>query len=79
MLFYDPSDLAAVAQGALEAWQPQPYTVLSLDDILYHLEQPQQKMRIGAAAFDRERGLLYVQELFGDGDKPLVHVWRIDG
>jgi hypothetical protein len=79
IIFYDPADLAAVALGNLEAWQPQPYSVMVIDDVLYHLEHEQQKSRVGAAAFDRERGLLYVLELFGDGDKPLVHVWRVSG
>ncbi len=31
----------------------------------------------GAASYDRERGLLYVFEPLADGDKRLVHAWRI--
>ena len=31
MLFYDPKDLAAVAQGEMEPHQPQPYAVLDMD------------------------------------------------
>jgi len=37
----------------------------------------QQKYHVGAAAFDRERGLLYILEPLADADKPLVHVWRV--
>jgi hypothetical protein len=28
-------------------------------------------------AYDRGNGLLYVLELFADGAKPVVHVWRV--
>jgi hypothetical protein len=77
MLFYDPDDFAAVAAGMMEAWEPQPYAVLDLDAILYHIEAEQQLFHVGAAAFDREHGLLYVMEPFADGDKPVVHVWRV--
>jgi hypothetical protein len=77
-LFYDPADLAEVAQGMMEPEEPQPYATLHLDEVLYHVTSEQQKYHLGAAAFDRERGLLYVFEPFGDGDKPLVHVWRVE-
>jgi len=77
ILFYDPSDLAAVAQGEMETWEPQPYATLEIDDHLYHIESGQQKHHVGAAAFDRERGLLYVFEPLVDDDKPLVHVWQV--
>ena len=77
-LFYDPADLAAVAQGEMQAWQPQPYATLNVDDYLYHITSTQQKHHLAAAAFDRQHGLLYVLEPLTDDDKPLVHVWQID-
>ena len=77
IIFYDPAQLAAVAQGTWETWQPQPYAVMSVDDVLYHIEGSQQWYHLGAADFDRERGLLYVFEPFADGDQPVVHVWQI--
>lgn len=77
MLFYDPADLAAAARGEKAAWEPQPYAVLRVDPVLYHVTHGQQKSHLGAAAFDGERGLLYVMEPLADGDKPLVHVWRV--
>lgn len=79
IIFYDPADLAAVALGAIEPWEPQPYAVMNIDGFLYHVESAQQKSHVGATSFDRERGLLYVFELFADGDKPLVHVWKVEG
>ena len=77
ILFYDPADLTAVAGGEMEAYLPQPYATLEIDDHLYGIQSTQQKYHLGAASFDRERGLLYVFEPFADGDRPLVHVWRV--
>ena len=68
-------------------WEPQPYATVDIDDHLY-LNPPvgdqdnlgwgeQRKMRIGAVAYDRNGALLYVIEQFGDGAKPVVHVWQV--
>ncbi|MBN2117258.1 MAG: hypothetical protein JW730_11840 [Anaerolineales bacterium] len=86
-ILYDPADLAKVATGQLEPWQPQPYAVIDIDEYLY-LAPPewdlvevgqgdQRRARIGDVSFDRTSGLLYVLELYGDGAKPIVHVWRL--
>jgi hypothetical protein len=77
ILFYDPADLAAVARGDMEPHEPQPYATLDIDEYLYHVESSQQKYHVGAASFDRERGLLYVFEPLADADKSLVHVWQV--
>jgi hypothetical protein len=79
ILFYDPADLAAVARGDMEPWQPQPYATLTIDDYLFNVRSEQQKEHIGDAAFDRERGLLYIMEPLADEDKSVIHVWRIAG
>jgi hypothetical protein len=79
IIFYDPTQLAAVARGEMETWEPQPYATLDVDEHLYHVESSQQWHHVGAASFDRERGLLYVFEPLADGDKSLVHVWRVGG
>jgi hypothetical protein len=39
----------------------------------------QRRYRIGAVAYDRNNALLYVLELFGEGAKPVVHVWQVEG
>ncbi len=78
ILFYDPADLAAVAGEEMETWEPQPYATLEIDKYLYHVESTQQKYHLGAASFDRERGLLYAFEPLSDEDKPLIHVWRVE-
>lgn len=86
-ILFDPSDLARVAAGQLESWQPQPYAVIDIDEVLY-LAPPewdlvelgwgdQRRNRIGDVSFDRASGLLYVLELYADGGKPVVHVWRV--
>ena len=79
MLFYSPADLAAVAKGKMEPNEPQPYAALDIDDVLFSVKSKQQRYHVGAASFDRKRGLLYVFEPRGDEDKSLVHVWRVKG
>ena len=39
----------------------------------------QRRNRIGPAAYDRNNALLYVLELYADGAKPVVHVWKVTG
>lgn len=79
-IFYDPNDLAKVAAGTMQAYEPQPYATLNVDQYLYHITSTQQKYHLGAACFDRSGRYLYVVEVFADGDEndiPLVHVWEI--
>lgn len=87
ILFYNPDDLAMVAAGMMEPWQPQPYAVMSLEDVLFrNPDQVEKEMlgdglqaihRIGAATYDSQHGVLYVLEMFAEGAKPVVHVWQI--
>lgn len=88
-IFYDPADLARVAAGEIESWEPQPYAVMDIDEHLY-LNPPewdivflgfgdQRRNRIGPSAYDRENGILYVLELYADEAKPVVHVWSVTG
>ena len=87
-ILYDPADLAQVAAGEIESWQPQPYASVDIDEYLY-LNPPtwdrpslgwgdQRRYRMGPAAYDRENCLLYVLELYADDAKPVVHVWRVE-
>lgn len=87
LIFYDPADLARVADGGLDSFAPQPYAVLELDDRLYlnpsRVDEDelgsgaQRRYRLGDLTFDRERGLLYLLELYADGARPVVHVMRV--
>ena len=79
-VFYDPNDLAMVAAGTMQTYEPQPYAILNVDQYLYHITSTQQKHHLGAACFDRSGRYLYVLEVFADGDEkdsPIVHVWEI--
>jgi hypothetical protein len=78
IIFYDPADLAAVADGSAEPWSPQPYARLSLEEQLFHRLPDPHKERLGAVAYDRDNGLLYVLEPLVDNDRPIVHVWQIE-
>ncbi|KPA15696.1 secreted protein containing Peptidase S9, prolyl oligopeptidase active site region domain protein [Candidatus Magnetomorum sp. HK-1] len=79
ILFYNPDDFAAVVKGEKQPYEPQPYVVINVDDYLFHLGTGNHEdARIGGASYDRERGYLYVFEFYGDGNKPLVHVWEVD-
>ncbi len=78
IIFYDPSDLAKVARGEMESYEPQPYATLDIDDILYNI--PEYELRhLGAVSFDRENEIIYLFEFRGDyeNEKPLVHAWKI--
>jgi hypothetical protein len=86
-ILFDPADLARVAAGEWESWQPQPYASLDIDPHLYLNAPPwddvgegdQRRYRIGDVAYDRAHDLLYVLEYLADGGKPVVHVWRVGG
>ena len=87
LILYNPEDLARVAAGTMSPWEPQPYATIDIDEHLY-LDPPvwdeinvgagvQRRYRIGDAAYDRNQGFLYVLELYADGAKPVVHVWKV--
>jgi hypothetical protein len=77
IVFYDPAELAAVARGEMEPYEPQPYATLQIDQYLYDIDFTQPWYHVGAASFDRERGLLYLFEPLADEDKSLIHVWEV--
>ncbi|MFH2105373.1 MAG: hypothetical protein ABII72_04020 [Parcubacteria group bacterium] len=80
ILFYNPADLAAVAAGSKQPYEPQPYATLNIDPYLYHVSGRQQKYHLGAAAFDSVNEVLYVAEYLGDGEdsRPLMHVFAVN-
>ncbi len=87
IIFYDPANLAAVAGGTMRSYAPQPYATLDIDDRLFlqaGVEEDmlgtgqQRRYRLGDTSFDRTNRRIFVLELFADGTKPVVHVWRVD-
>lgn len=74
ILFYDPEEIKAVLAGTKEPWEVLPYEVYSPADEMIGGECA----TLGAAAYDRERGLLYVAEReAGPDGETVVHVWRV--
>ena len=81
ILFYNPADMAAVAEGELETWEPQPYATLDIDDYLLdpgYDHERQKRYLVGAAAFDRENGYLYIMERRADEERSIVHVFQVE-
>ena len=87
LIFYDPANLAAVADGTMKTYEPQPYNTLTVDDNLFLTEGVeddmlgtgvQRRFRIGDIAYDKENQRLYLMELFADGTKPVIHVFGIE-
>ncbi|MBI5725947.1 MAG: hypothetical protein HZA50_18450 [Planctomycetes bacterium] len=81
ILFYDTADLAAVAAGKMKPHEPQPYAVMDIQDALFADPDPKGQPRrmnlVGDCAFDPQRGFLYVIEPLADGDKSIIHCWRV--
>ena len=77
MLFYNPEDLGRVGRGEWQAWEPQPYAVMKMDAYLLNITSAQQLSHVGAVTFDRQNRLLYIVEPLADGEKPVMHVWRL--
>lgn len=67
---YDAADLSAVRQGRMRPWQVRPYAT-------WHLELPFGSGRIGGAAYDPTRNLLYVSQQYGDGPDPVIHAFKV--
>ncbi|MDI6792245.1 MAG: hypothetical protein QME81_05180 [bacterium] len=83
IIFYDPADLAAVAKGDMETYQPQPYASLDIDEYLFDPGfdfERGKRYFVGAVSFDRERGFLYIFERQAEeNEKSLIHVWKVNG
>jgi hypothetical protein len=81
IIFYDPAQLAAVALGQIQPYEPQPYASLDLTPYLFDPELNYAEYKrdlVGACAFDREWGLLYVIERLADDYKSVVHVFQVN-
>lgn len=75
ILFYDPEELGQVAAGSREPWSVVPYETYSPAAEVF---DPACAV-FGAAAYDRERALLYVTEqTAGPWGETAVHVWRVE-
>jgi hypothetical protein len=80
IIFYNPADLAAVAMGEMESYEPQPYAVFDLSDYLFDPQTDITRYKVdlvGDVAYDRENGYLYLVERLADEDKSVIHVWQL--
>ncbi len=81
IIFFDTNELGAVAQGVIRPYEPQPYAVL---DLTLYLFEPYTDLEtykrdiLGAVAFDRENGYLYVVERLADEYKSIIHVFKVN-
>lgn len=84
LLFFDPADLAQVAQGLRDTWSVEPYAYMDLSPYFFdpvYDEQDLIKYRrdfVGAITFDRDRGLLYVvEQVIEDDGRGIIHVFQV--
>ena len=74
ILFYDPEELKQVVAGTRDPWTVLPYETMNLTDHMLDEGCPE----LGAAAFDRNNGLIYLTEqTAGPSDETVVHVWQV--
>ena len=81
MLFYDPDDLAAVADGTMQPYEPQPYAVLDGGSFAFNSFSLCGGAGFSSAAYDRQHQLFYVTETNIDGydnSSEVIHVFRIN-
>lgn len=86
-ILYDTAELAKVATGQINPWEPQPYTSIDIDEHLFLNSNgfelimlgrgEQRRYRVGEITYDRINNRLFVLEWYADGAKPVVHVWKI--
>jgi hypothetical protein len=79
IIFYSPNDLAAVARGELQPFEPQPYAAFDLTPYMFHIETLHVWSQVGAVAYDRAHNYLFIMELFVDGEQPIIHIFQVNG
>ena len=77
LLFFDPADLLAVANGTASESSPRPY--LQVDLITHFFDRNRsQCARLGGATYDLQTRRLFIVEMYVDSAaKPVVHVLQL--
>ena len=71
---YDAADLAAVKAGSKQPWAVFPYATWELPNIGdVGFDQ------VGGAAYDPATGRIFISKKNADSDKPVIHVFRVNG
>lgn len=74
-ILYNPADLASVANGSMNSFQPQPYAAIRFDTSIFWGTS----RTICSESYDNENKLLYVTEFGAPSDgRLIIHVWRIN-
>lgn len=75
VLFYDSADLAKVARGELNPWDPRPYATANLSNYLIDAGC---RASFGGGCYDSQNRKLYIVELGkASPDNPVIHVFHI--
>lgn len=72
---YNANDLAAVRAGTKQPYSVTPYATWELSDF----GNVNQDFATGGAAYDAATGRVYLYEVGGDGDLPLIRVYKVGG
>jgi hypothetical protein len=67
---YDAAAMRAVRRHRKRPWQVRPYAT-------WRLRVPFGSGQIGGAAYDPQRGRIYLSQQFADGTQPLILVFRV--
>ncbi len=84
LYLYNPNDLAKVASGEWQPWQPQPYQVIDLKQHFMPGSDGREP-NVGAISFDAENGFLYMIQANADTSlgaqaynrRSIVYVWKV--
>lgn len=68
---YDANDLANVKAGQLQPWQVKPYATWHLPGIYERFDAVQ------GATYDPQTKRIFVTGMYGDGERPVVHVYEV--
>lgn len=78
LIFYDPEEIGKAAKGEIALDKPMPYAGIDLNEYMMKPNRTTcDKNGITAAAYDAERGHLYLLERFKES--PVVHVFSLNG
>ena len=78
ILFYDTSELIAVSQEAMQPYEPQPYAIIDVENLMFNNSCNAEQL--GGVGYDRTNNLLYVMEKKVQEDyeqAQVIHVWHL--
>lgn len=73
---YDANDLLTVLNGQAKPWDIKPYAVWQLS-VPFIPTAPNRLPDVLGAAYDPSNGVIYMSVAFGDGDRPVVHAFKV--